>query len=61
MVEAIPQVLDRIHDTVGEAGYSPYEILFGRERPLAGLPYEPEHECEDAVSFSDGKPVLTRK
>ena len=51
-VEALPQVLDRIHYTVGEAGYSPYEKHFlWRERPLAGLPYEPEQECEDAVSF----------
>ena len=50
-VGALPQVLDCIHDTIGEAGYSPYEILFGRERPLASLPYEPEHECEDAIAF----------
>ena len=50
-VEALPRVLDKIHDTMGEGGYSPYEILFGRERPLANLPYEPEHECEDALDF----------
>jgi hypothetical protein len=50
-VEALPQVLDRIHDVRGESGYSPYEILFGRERPLAGVPYTPPRECEDAQQF----------
>ena len=40
-VEALPQVLDRIHDVKGESGFSPYQILFGRERPLAGIPYTP--------------------
>jgi hypothetical protein len=50
-VEALPHVLDRIHDTKGESGLSPYEILFGRERPLAGVPYTPPRECEDAQEF----------
>jgi transposase InsO family protein len=50
-VEALPRVLDRIHDTPGETGFSPYEILFGRQRPLANLPYEPPRECEDAKEF----------
>ena len=50
-VEALPQVLDRIHDVKGESGYSPYEILFGRQRPLAGVPYTPPKECEDAQEF----------
>ena len=38
-VEALPQVLDRIHDVKGESGYSPYEILFRRQRPIGGIPY----------------------
>jgi hypothetical protein len=50
-VEALPQVLDRIHDVRGESGLSPYQILFGRERPLAGIPYTPPRECEDALQF----------
>ena len=50
-VEALPRVVDRIHDVKGESGYSPYEILFGRERPLAGHPYAPPKECEDAIAF----------
>ena len=32
----------------GEGGFSPYEILFGWERPLGGIPYELLKECEDA-------------
>eukprot|EP00667_Euglena_gracilis_P014314 EG_transcript_14814 len=50
-VEALPQVLDRIHDTKGESGFSPYEVLFGRDRPIGGIPYDPSKECEDAPSF----------
>ena len=30
---------------------SPYEILFGRPRPLGSLPYTPPRECEDANAF----------
>ena len=40
-VEALPRALRLHHDLVGEAGLSPYQILFGRERNLAGLPYKP--------------------
>ena len=50
-VEALPQILDRHHDTPGEGGYSPYEILFGRERPFGGLPYKPPRESEDCLNF----------
>ena len=50
-VEALPQVVDRIHDVKGESGFSPYQILFGRERPLAGIPYTPARECEDSAAF----------
>jgi hypothetical protein len=50
-VEALPQILDRLHDTPGETGWSPYEILFGRQRPLAGKPYTPPRVAEDAKAF----------
>ena len=50
-VEALPQVLDRYHDTPGRGGLSPYEILFGRSRPLAGRTYQPPVICEDACNF----------
>jgi hypothetical protein len=50
-VELLPAALDRIHDTPGESGLSPYQIVFGRDRPLANKPYEPPRECEDAQQF----------
>ena len=50
-VDALPQILDRLHDTPGESGLSPYLILFGRHRPLGGIPYQPPYECEAAESF----------
>ena len=50
-VEALPRVLNKIHDAKGVGGLSPYEIMFGRYRPLANAPYEPEKECEDAKEF----------
>ena len=52
-VEALPHALRLIHDRVGEAGISPYQIVFGRDRNLAGLPYNPTHECEEAGQFMD--------
>ena len=50
-VEMLPMVVDRINDTPGVSGISPYHILFGRDRPLGGLPYKPPREAEDARAF----------
>ena len=50
-MEILPQVLDRIHDLVGPSGYSPYQILFGRDRPLGNVPFKPPHNCEDGLAF----------
>ena len=50
-VETLPRVLDRIHDLPGETGFTPSEILFGRHRPLSGLPLPIPHVCEDALQF----------
>ena len=52
-VEALPRVLRFIHDLVGESGYSPYQIMFGRHRPLAGLPYSSVHENPEANASFD--------
>ena len=52
-VEALPRVLRVYHDLPGESGLSPFQILFGRERNLAGIPYPPEKECESAKVFFD--------
>ena len=50
-VEALPRALRFIHDRRGEAGLSPYEIMFGRLRPLQGIGYESAREAQDAVDF----------
>ena len=47
-VEGLPRVLRIIHDTPGEAGLTPYEIVFGREIFLANVPYNPPRVFEDA-------------
>ena len=59
-VEALPRVLDRLHDTPGETGLSPYQILFGRHRPLAGVPYAPPVESEDANKFFERQREVDR-
>jgi len=61
-VEALPRALRIIHDRVGEGGLSPHQIMFGRDRNLAGLPYDPIRVCEDAdESFYSGWRRLTAK
>jgi hypothetical protein len=51
-VEALPRALRIIHDTPDPlTGLSPYQVVFGRERALAGLPWTPERKCEDAELF----------
>ena len=49
-VELLPKALRFIHDMPGEGGLSPYEIVFGRHRPLAYLPYPVEKQAPDALS-----------
>ena len=46
-VEALPRALRYHHNTIGECGFSPYQILFGRDRPEAGLPYEPPRKMPE--------------
>ena len=50
-VEALPRVLDCIHDMEGPLGLSPYQMLFGRDRPLSGLPYPAPRYAEAANGF----------
>lgn len=50
-VEALPRVLRVYHDNPGESGYSPFQLMFGRERNIAGVPYELVRECEGSVDF----------
>ena len=50
-VEALPRALRFQHDLVGEFGVSAYELVFGRERNLVGIPWEPVRECTEAADF----------
>ncbi len=50
-VESLLAVIYRIHDIPGVTGLSPYQILFGWDRPLANIPYQNPRECEDAQQF----------
>jgi hypothetical protein len=52
-VEALPQVLRMYHDLPGETGLSPFQILFGRDRNVAGIPYQPPRVCEEAAVFME--------
>ena len=53
-VAALPIALHRTHDIIGRTGLSPYQILFGRDRPMANAPYGSAKECEDALDFLIG-------
>ena len=50
-IEALPRVLRAYHDNPGESGHSPFQLMFGRDRNLAGAPYELVRECEDSKEF----------
>lgn len=52
-VEALPLALTQHHDSPGTIGLSPHQIVFGRDRNLAGVPYNPIRECEEAQEFLD--------
>jgi hypothetical protein len=60
-VEALPIALRHIHDQPGVSGYSPYEIVFGRQRSLANLPYTPPRERFDAHEFFKGQARIERE
>ena len=60
-VEALPCVLRTYHDIPGEGGLSPFQIVFGRERYVAGIPYEIPRECEGAHAFFTRMEALDRE
>ena len=54
-VESLPRVLRLKHDLPDpETDLSPYHLLFGRERPLVGLPFSLPRAHPDAEEFFDG-------
>jgi len=61
-VEALPRALRVQHDMVDPVtNLSPYEIIFGRERSLAGLPWEPRLRCPEANAFFDRMDEIDRQ
>ena len=52
-VEVLPRALWAYHNLIGESGMSPFQIVFGRDRHEAGVPFPPPKECEDAMQFFD--------
>ena len=52
-VEALPRVLRHHHDAVNDTGLSPYQILFGRDRPVGTLRRGESRECASAQEFMD--------
>ena len=60
-VQALPRAIRLLHDVPGPAGISPYQILYGRERPYAGVPYEAPIMSPDAVSFFQEQAEMDRK
>ena len=61
LAEALPRVLKLYHDAPGASGLSPFQIIFGRDRNLAGAPYSEERECEGAKVFFDRMEDLDKK
>ena len=61
-VEALPRALRIQHDTVDPlTNLSPYETVFGRERSLAGLPWEPPRDCPGAQAFFEKMSDIDQK
>ena len=52
-VELLPRVLRHIHDLPGPSGYTPYQVLFGRERPLANVPLKALPTSGKAMDMAD--------
>ncbi len=44
-VELLPLIRQHMHDIPGPTGLSLYEIVYGRQRPMKGLPYKPPIEA----------------
>ena len=54
-VDLIPQILDRIHETPGEAGLSPYQIFLEGKGPVPGSPTNPRWSARTPKPFSRDK------
>ena len=59
-IEGLQRAIRHIHDIPGEGGLSPYEILYGRHRPYAGVPYQPPPFWKMPKPFLLDKKKLTK-
>ena len=59
--ESLPHTLRLIHDVSGPSGFSPYQIVFGRDRNLGGIPFEGSECAEEAAAFVDRMRGLDRE
>jgi len=58
-VESVPRPLRLRHDLPNkETGFSAYQMVFGRERPLAGLPIPITQNHPDSEDFISGMEVI---
>jgi hypothetical protein len=58
-VESLPRILRLRHDLPDpETGLSPYQLVFGRERPLGGLPRSLPRAHPSAEEFLDGVEII---
>ena len=49
--EALPRAVRWVNDAPGPAGVSPYQLIFGRPRPMGGIPRPPAAGAERAAEF----------
>ena len=52
-LEVLPRAIAAHNDLPGESGFSPHQLLFGRERLGRGPGLPTEHESETMVAFMD--------
>jgi len=60
-VDWLPRAVLLLNNTPGESGLSPYQICFGRERPMAQFPVNFKPESEDAVRFFEKMRKIDQK
>ena len=60
-VEALQVAVNHIHDTPGECGLSPYEIVTGRQRLIQGIPIPVQRECQDAFEVLENQRKVGQK
>jgi len=56
-MEVLPSVQRLYHDTPGISGYSPYRLVFGRDRHLAGIPFSGSHGVDAEEWFENMRRV----